>query len=503
MKITIKEFFDIIENDGGTYNIKTPSGYKLIGNLFKKQNKNCVKITLDNGYTLSGSEDHLVEVSNTSLNPTVVFENGSNWISLSNITEGELVWCEDNKLHSVIKYEEIGVHNTYDLEVLDTERKYISNGISSHNCGKTAIAEGLAMKIFEGNCPKNLSDKRIVSLDMNSIVAGTKYRGQFEERMKVIIEELQNNPNIIIFIDEIHTIVGAGSTSGSLDASNIFKPALARGEIQCVGATTLDEYRRNFEKDGALERRFQKVVVDASSKEETLIILQNSKLKYEAHHKVLYSDEVLELCVDLADRYITDREFPDKAFDILDEVGARSQVDIKLPEIIEALKLEAAEIKQEKINVIKSQKFEAAAELRDKERKVLAKLDEEKKKFDEELTLKKKQIRPELVYEVVSNMTKIPVNKITIDETKSLVKLEETLNNLVIGQQEAVGKISKAIRRNRVGIKDPNKPIGSFIFLGSTGIGKCICGDTEIIVRNKVTGEIQTIQIKNIVSDTN
>jgi ATP-dependent Clp protease ATP-binding subunit ClpC len=338
---------------------------------------------------------------------------------------------------------------------------------------------------------------------MNSIVAGTKYRGQFEERMKVIIEELQNNPNIIIFIDEIHTIVGAGSTSGSLDASNIFKPALARGEIQCVGATTLDEYRRNFEKDGALERRFQKVVVDASSKEETLIILQNSKLKYEAHHKVLYSDEVLELCVDLADRYITDREFPDKAFDILDEVGARSQVDIKLPEIIDALKLEAAEIKQEKINVIKSQKFEAAAELRDKERKVLAKLDEEKKKFDEELTLKKKQIRPELVYEVVSNMTKIPVNKITIDETKSLVKLEETLNNLVIGQQEAVGKISKAIRRNRVGIKDPNKPIGSFIFLGSTGIGKCICGDTEIIVRNKVTGEIQTIQIKNIVSDTN
>jgi ATP-dependent Clp protease ATP-binding subunit ClpC len=328
------------------------------------------------------------------------------------------------------------------------------------------------MKIYEGDCPKNLSDKRILSLDMNSIVAGTKYRGQFEERMKVIIEELQNSPNIIIFIDEIHTIVGAGSSSGSLDASNIFKPALARGEIQCVGATTLDEYRKNFEKDGALERRFQKVIVDPSTKEETLVILKNSKEKYEGHHKVTYSDEILDLCVELADRYITDREFPDKAFDILDEVGARSQVDIKLPEVIEKLKQQASDIKQEKIDVIKSQRFEMAAELRDKERKILTKLEEEKKKFDEELTIKKKEISPELVYEVVSNMTKIPVSKITIDETKSLINLNETLNNLVIGQEEAVTKISKAIRRNRVGIKDPNRPIGSFIFLGSTGVGK-------------------------------
>jgi len=357
-------------------------------------------------------------------------------------------------------------------QILSRRKKNNPIIVGEPGCGKTAIVEGLAMKIYEGDCPKNLSDKRIVSLDMNSIVAGTKYRGQFEERMKVIIEELQQSPNIIVFIDEIHTIVGAGSSSGSLDASNIFKPALARGEIQCVGATTLDEYRKNFEKDGALERRFQKVIVDPSTKEETLIILKNSKDKYEDYHKVTYSDEILDLCVELADRYITDREFPDKAFDILDEVGARSQVDIKLPEVIEKLKQQASDIKQEKIDVIKSQRFEMAAELRDKERKILTKLDEEKKKFDEELTIKKKEISPELVYEVVSNMTKIPVSKITIDETKSLINLNETLNNLVIGQEEAVTKISKAIRRNRVGIKDPNRPIGSFIFLGSTGVGK-------------------------------
>ena len=357
-------------------------------------------------------------------------------------------------------------------QVLSRRKKNNPIIIGEPGAGKTAIVEGLAMMIHNGECPKNLSDKRIVSLDINSIVAGTKYRGQFEERMKIIIEELQTSPNIIIFIDEIHTMVGAGNSSGSLDASNIFKPALSRGEIQCIGATTLDEYRRHFEKDGALERRFQKIIVDPSTKEETLIILKNSKDKYEDYHKVTYSDEILDLCVELADRYITDREFPDKAFDILDEVGARSQVDIKLPEVIEKLKQQASDIKQEKIDVIKSQRFEMAAELRDKERKILTKLDDEKKKFDQELTIKKKEISPELVYEVVSNMTKIPVSKITIDETKSLINLNETLNNLVIGQEEAVTKISKAIRRNRVGIKDPNRPIGSFIFLGSTGVGK-------------------------------
>ena len=357
-------------------------------------------------------------------------------------------------------------------QILSRRKKNNPIIVGEPGCGKTAIVEGLAMKIYEGDCPKNLSDKRIVSLDMNSIVAGTKYRGQFEERMKVIIEELQQSPNIIVFIDEIHTIVGAGSSSGSLDASNIFKPALARGEIQCVGATTLDEYRKNFEKDGALERRFQKIVVDPSTKEETFEILKQSKGKYEEHHKVNYTDESLLLCVELADRYITDREFPDKAFDILDEVGSRMQIDIKLPEIIEKLKQDAQNIKKEKVDVIKKQNYEQAAELRDKERKILTELENENKKFDEELKTSKRGIPEEIIYEVVSNMTKIPVSKINIDEKNSLVNLESTLNTNVIGQEEAVGKISKSIRRNRVGIKDPNRPIGSFIFLGSTGVGK-------------------------------
>ena len=357
-------------------------------------------------------------------------------------------------------------------QILSRRKKNNPIIIGEPGAGKTAIVEGLAMMIHDGECPKNLMDKRIVSLDMNSLVAGTKYRGQFEERMKVIIEELQSAPNIILFIDEIHTIVGAGNSSGSLDASNIFKPALSRGELQCIGATTLDEYRTNFEKDGALERRFQKVVVDPSSKEETFEILKQSKEKYEDHHKVTYDDQTLWTFVELADRYITDREFPDKAFDILDEVGARMQIDIQLPESIEVLKTEASQIKLEKIKVIKQQNYEQAAELRDRERSILSKLEEEKKKFEEHLRSSKRTIPEELVYEVVSNMTKIPISNINLDERNNLINLSDNLNSKVIGQEEAVIKITKAIRRNRMGIKDPNKPIGSFIFLGSTGVGK-------------------------------
>ena len=357
-------------------------------------------------------------------------------------------------------------------QVLARRKKNNPIIIGEPGCGKTAIVEGLATMIHNGECPKNLSDKRIISLEMNSIVAGTKYRGQFEERMKVIIEELNENKNIILFIDEIHTMVGAGNTSGSLDASNIFKPALSSGDIQCIGATTLDEYRKNIEKDGALERRFQKIIVDPSSKEETFEILKNSKSRYEEHHKVMYSDESLLLCVELADRYITDREFPDKAFDIIDEVGSRMQINIKLPEHIEKLKQEALDIKNEKTEVIKKQKYEQAAELRDREKGVLMELENEKFKFDQELINSKRAIPEDLIYEVVSNMTKIPISKINLDEKNSLVNLENSLNSFVIGQEEAVTKVAKSIRRNRVGIKDPNRPIGSFIFLGSTGVGK-------------------------------
>jgi ATP-dependent Clp protease ATP-binding subunit ClpC len=357
-------------------------------------------------------------------------------------------------------------------QILSRRKKNNPIIIGEPGCGKTALVEGLAMKIVSGECPRNLVDKRIVNLDLTSVVAGTKYRGQFEERMKVIIEELSANPNIIVFIDEIHTLVGSGNSSGSMDGSNIFKPALARGEVQCIGATTLDEFRKNIEKDGALERRFQKVVVEPSTVAETIEILKNVRDKYESYHKVLYSDEVVETCVKLADRYITDREFPDKAFDILDEVGARMQTEIKVPEIIEELKKKASEIKLEKMEVVKKQNYEQAAQLRDKEKKLLVKLEVEKEKFAKQMDLEKQTIVLETVYQVVSSMTKIPVNKMDADDSKALMNLDKSIMGKVIGQDAAVVKIAKSIKRNRLGIKDPNRPIGSFIFLGSTGVGK-------------------------------
>ena len=377
-------------------------------------------------------------------------------------------------------------------QILSRRKKNNPIIIGEPGCGKTAIVEGLAQKIFEGDCPRNLCDKRIVSLDMTTIVAGTKYRGQFEERLKVILEELQETREVIVFIDEIHNIVGAGNSSGSLDASNIFKPALARGEIQCIGATTLDEYRQNIEKDGALERRFQKVVVEPPSVKETIQILQNIKDKYEDFHKVNYHEEAITACVRLADRYITNREFPDKAIDILDELGARAQVTTKLPEVIEKLKEEAAEIKKTKLAVVKQQRYEEAANLRDREKKVLKQLDDEKFKFEKEQNTVRKEITEDMVYEVVASITKIPVTKLSADDVDALINLEKNLNEKVIGQESAVEKISKAIRRNRLGIKDPNRPIGSFIFLGSTGVGKTylakqlakqVFGDSNSLIR--------------------
>jgi len=427
---------------------------------------------------------------------------------LDNFSRDLIKLAEEGKIDPVIGRER---EINRIAQILSRRKKNNPIIIGEPGCGKTAIVEGLAIKIYNGDCPRNLQDKRIVSLDMTSIVAGTKYRGQFEERMKVIIDELQNNPNIIVFIDEIHTIVGAGNSSGSLDASNIFKPALARGEIQCVGATTLDEYRKNFEKDGALERRFQKVIVDSATKEETLQILQQAKEKYENYHKVKYTDEVLSLCVDLAERYITDREFPDKAFDIIDEVGARNQVEVKVPEIIDKLKLQASEIKQEKMDVVKKQDYEQAANLRDKEKKILDKLSFEKKKFEEELQMSKREISVELVYEVVSNMTKIPISKLNTDESKALSNLEDVLGSKVIGQKEAVSKIAKSIRRNRLGIKDPNKPIGSFIFLGGTGTGKTylakqlaieIFGSEENLIRIDMSEYQEKHSISKIIGTT-
>jgi ATP-dependent Clp protease ATP-binding subunit ClpC len=388
---------------------------------------------------------------------------------LDNFSRDLIKLAEEGKLDPVVGREN-EIHRI--AQILSRRKKNNPIILGEPGCGKTAIVEGLAKKIFEGDCPQNLSGKRIVSLDMTSVVAGTKYRGQFEERMKVIMEELYANPDIIVFIDEIHTMIGAGNSSGSMDASNIFKPALSRGELQCIGATTLEEYRKNIEKDGALERRFQKVMVDPSTKEETLQILTNVKDRYEDHHKVTYSDEILKLCVELADRYITDREFPDKAFDIIDEVGARSQVEIKLPEIIEDLKRQAQEIKDEKVRVINSQRYEEAANLRDKERKILNDLEREKSEFEKNRNLFKREVTDDIVYDVVSLMTKIPINKISTDETEQLKTLKETLSKKVIGQDDAVAKISRAIQRNKVGLNDPKKPIFSGLLIGNSGVGK-------------------------------
>ena len=297
-------------------------------------------------------------------------ETGSSTPVLDNFSRDLIKLAEEGKLDPVVGRENEIIRIA---QILSRRKKNNPIILGEPGCGKTALVEGLAIKIVNGDCPRNLVDKRIVNLDLTSVVAGTKYRGQFEERMKVIIEELQANPHIIVFIDEIHTLVGSGNSSGSMDGSNIFKPALARGEVQCIGATTLDEFRKNIEKDGALERRFQKVVVEPSTVAETIQILKNVRDKYEEYHKVNYSDEVIETCVKLADRYITDREFPDKAFDILDEVGARMQTELKIPEAIEDLKRQAAEIKLQKMEVVKKQNYEQAAELRDKEKKLLLK----------------------------------------------------------------------------------------------------------------------------------
>ena len=364
--------------------------------------------------------------------------------------------------------------------------------IGEPGCGKTAIVEGLSMMIQEGQCPRNLLDKRIISLDLTSLVAGTKYRGQFEERMKAILDELRENKDIIIFIDELHTVVGTGNSSGNLDAANIFKPALARGEVQCIGATTLDEYREKIEKDGALDRRFQKVFIDPTSPEQTIDILDEIKKKYEDHHKVEYTDESLNLCVSLPQRYITDREFPDKAIDILDEVGSKVQLEIKYPKNIENLKKQVLEIKVEKMRVVESQNYEKAAEIRDQERKLVTKLETLKNKWEKDLEIKRVKVKDEDVYSVVSEITKIPLNRLNTNQKKQLLDLDEKLKGSVIGQEEAIEKVSKSIRRNSVGIKEENKPIGSFIFLGPTGVGKThlakklakeVFGSEESIIR--------------------
>lgn len=358
-------------------------------------------------------------------------------------------------------------------QILSRRKKNNPILIGDPGVGKSAIAEGLASRIIERKVSRILFDKRVIALDMGSIVAGTKYRGQFEERMKSILNEIQKNPNIILFIDEIHTIVGAGSTPGSLDAANMLKPALARGEIQCIGATTLDEYRQNIEKDGALERRFQKVMVDPTNPEETLTILNNIKERYEEHHNVLYTPEALDACVKLTDRYISDRHLPDKAIDALDEAGSRVHIsNINVPKSILDLEEQIEKYKEHKILAVKSQNFELAASFRDKEKESIAQLDIAKAKWEEQLQNERETVDEDKVSEVVAMMSGVPVQRIAQAEGTRLKNMGDTLKKGIIGQDEAVAKIVKAIQRNRVGLKDPKKPIGSFVFLGPTGVGK-------------------------------
>ena len=378
--------------------------------------------------------------------------------------------AEDDKLDPIVGREK-EIERV--AQILSRRKKNNPILIGEPGVGKTAIAEGLALRIVQKKVSRILFGKRVVTLDLASLVAGTKYRGQFEERMKAVMNEIEKSPDVILFIDELHTIVGAGGASGSLDASNMFKPALSRGEIQCIGATTLDEYRQYIEKDGALARRFQMVMVDATTPEETIQILENIKDRYQDHHHVEYTDEAVQACVSLSDRYISDRFLPDKAIDVLDEAGARVHINnINVPEEIVNLEEKIEEVKKEKNKVVKSQKYEEAAQLRDKEKKLIAQLEDEKKNWEEETRTKRYTVDEENVAEVIGMMTGIPTKRIAQNESQKLLTMKDELGKSVIGQDEPINKLTKAIQRTRVGLKDPKKPIGSFVFLGPTGVGK-------------------------------
>lgn len=434
----------------------------------------------------------------------IVFNEKMEEMFVKNVDYTTMIMTKNGPEFVLECYETNEIETMYDFELSEkSNHRYYTSGILSHN---TALIEGLAQLIVDGKAPRILLGKRVYALDLASLVAGTKYRGQFEERMKALLDELQENPDVIIFIDELHTIVGAGNSSGSLDASNIFKPALARGEIQIIGATTLDEYRENIEKDGALTRRFQQVLIEEPTLVETKIILMNVKEKYEQHHKVVYTEEAIDECVKLSERYITDRAMPDKALDVMDVAGASTNVSVEIPESIKELEERKKVIQQRKMEVVQEQHYEEAAKLRDDERRLNSELGLAKETWFKRLDKKKTIVDADLIAESISNMTGIPLNKISAKENKRLLQMEKELITKIIGQDEAVGKISKAIKRNRLGIKDKNKPIGSFMCLGPTGVGKCICSDTQIHIKNVDTGVDEYVLIstfKNMVTNTN
>jgi len=509
-EVKIIDFFNHVQEMGGTFEILTPNGFQRIGELYNKKDKKIFTLELSDGKKLTGSEDHLVLLDTTQngdneINENIEILDGDTWIRLKNIKNSDWVRTADGSVKvSSCNFEDIG--ETYDLEVLSESHSYLSNGIVSHNTGKSSIADGIALRIIQRKCSRNLYNKRIVMLDLASLVSGTKYRGQFEERLKAVMAELEKQPDVILFLDEIHTIIGAGGSSGSLDAANIMKPALARGEIQIIGATTLEEYRKHIEKDGALERRFQKVVVEPSTEEETMQILGTLKEKYEAHHNVIYSDEAIKACVDLTSRFIPDRFLPDKALDALDEAGSRVQIsNVEIPKEILDIEFKINEIKDKKTQVVRSQKYEEAAKLRDVEKQLLNNLEEARNKWEEEQKTQKKVVTEDVVAEVVSMMSRIPLQKIGQKETERLSKMFESLSGKVIGQDEAVKKVVKAIQRGRVGMKDPRKPGLVAMLIGNSGTGKCISKSSFVTLRNKSNGKVEKVNISDLIytlSDT-
>lgn len=413
--------------------------------------------------------------------------------------------ARENKIDPVIgRDEEVNKIS----QIISRKKKNNVIIVGEPGVGKNAVVDKLALLISDGNYFENLNNKRIVSLDITSLVAGTKYRGQFEERLKLVINELQENNDVILFIDEIHNIIGAGNSSGTMDAANILKPALSRGEIQCIGATTFDEYKKNIEKDTALSRRFQKIILSEPTKQETIKILKNIKKVYEDFHKVTYSDEIFELIVNLTEKYMKDKFFPDKSIDVMDELGSQKKLSIKIPEKLEKLKKEIEEIKIEKVNVVKNQKYEIAAELRDKEKKIINKLKEERENWDKFLKQNRSNITTDEVYNIISITTGIPINKIDREENEKLKNIEQLIKEKVIGQDEAISKVTKSIKRNRVGIKENSKPIGVFMFNGQTGTGKTylskvlaeiLFGDQNKIVRIDMSEYMEKHTVSNLI----
>ena len=451
----------------------------------------------------SSSEEQTSSHSTTSKTAT---KNSNNTPTLDKYGKDMTKDAENGKLDPVIGREK-EIERL--AQILSRRKKNNPVLIGEPGVGKSAIVEGLALAITQRKVSRTLIDKRVVSLDMASLVAGTKYRGQFEERVKAVIDELSSNPDVILFIDEIHNIVGAGNAAGSMDAANLLKPALARGEIQCIGATTLDEYRKNIEKDGALERRFQKVIVEATTAEETLQILQNIKNKYEEHHGVIYTPEAIESCVKLTERYVSDRSFPDKAIDALDEAGSRVRItNIVVPKEIHDLENEIAEIQLSKVKAAQSQNFEIAANYRDMQETLTKRLNEARVNWEKELAKKREIVDADKIAEVVAMMTGVPVRRIAQGESERLLNMGNELKEAIIGQDEAIEKIAKCIRRNRVGLKDPNRPIGSFMFLGPTGVGKTylakklaqfLFGSEDALVRIDMSEYMEKFSVSRLV----